>query len=128
MLARRLVRLASYVDPIPTIDLFGLVYETVEAMDEDAAFNEVVRRRWPSGVTCPRCGHSKSYFFAARRKFKCKSCFHQFTPTSGTMFASRKMTYRNMLLAAVYTGPSTAGIGTSKTVQDIKRRVAANCK
>ena len=45
--------------------------------------------------------HDEAYDIATRRKFKCKNCHHQFSVTSGTIFASRKMDFVD-LLAAIF--------------------------
>ena len=39
------------------------------------------------------------YSFKSRPIFKCKSCDHQFSVTSGTIFANRKLAVRDYLLA-----------------------------
>ena len=36
-----------------------------------------------------------------RRKFQCIACYHQFSVTSGTIFASRKMSFTDLLAAIV---------------------------
>lgn len=49
--------------------------------------------RWPDTdgkPVCPKCGHTESYEIKARRKYECTACRHQFSATSGTIFASRK--------------------------------------
>lgn len=48
---------------------------------------------------CPRCGCVAVYAYASRPVWKCKGCGHQFTVTSGTIFASRKLPIRDYLLA-----------------------------
>lgn len=48
---------------------------------------------------CPRCGCLDHYHIATRNKWKCKACTHQFSVTSGTIFASRKLPIRDYLLA-----------------------------
>jgi transposase-like protein len=48
---------------------------------------------------CPRCQCSAIYKFETRKLWKCKACSHQFSVTSGTIFASRKMPIRGILLA-----------------------------
>jgi ribosomal protein L37AE/L43A len=40
---------------------------------------------------CVWCGCGAVYRFATRRIFKCKSCLRQFSLTSKTLFASRKL-------------------------------------
>lgn len=68
----------------------GAAYETFKAM------------RWPETngeAVCPRCGCVETYDIATRRKFKCAACGHQFSVTSGTIFASRKMDFTDLLAA-----------------------------
>jgi transposase-like protein len=48
---------------------------------------------------CTKCGSVTVYEFKARRIFKCKGCGAQFSVTSGTIFASRKMPVRDLLAA-----------------------------
>jgi transposase-like protein len=48
---------------------------------------------------CPHCGVDAVYEFKTRRIFKCKACEKQFSLTSGTTFASRKLSYRDILAA-----------------------------
>ena len=69
--------------------------------DEEAreAFKEI---RWSATAgdpVCPRCGCLGVYSYTSRALFKCKACEHQFSATSGTIFASRKLPLRTILLA-----------------------------
>jgi transposase-like protein len=69
---------------------------------EDAAYRTFCEMRWSETegeAICPRCGCVESYEIATRRKFKCKGCHHQFSVTSGTIFASRKMSFTDLLAA-----------------------------
>jgi len=50
-------------------------------------------------AVCPRCACAAVYAYKARPLWKCKACSHQFSVTSGTIFASRKMPIRDILLA-----------------------------
>lgn len=71
---------------------------------EDAAYAKFCELRWEStngAPVCPRCGGLDASPITTRRKFKCKACGHQFSVTSGTIFASRKMSFTD-LLAAIY--------------------------
>ncbi|WP_292533031.1 IS1595 family transposase [Methylocystis sp.] len=69
--------------------------------DEEArdAFRLV---RWASTEgqpVCPRCGCMGVYALKCRPAFMCKGCDHQFSVTSGTIFADRKLPVRDYLLA-----------------------------
>jgi transposase-like protein len=69
--------------------------------DEEArdAFRQI---RWAStegAPVCPSCGCLAINSYKCRPIFKCKGCEHQFSVTSGTIFASRKLPVRDYLLA-----------------------------
>lgn len=69
---------------------------------EDAAYETFRKLRWPEtdgAAICPRCGGCEVYDLATRRRFKCKACHHQFSVTSGTILASRKMAFVDLLAA-----------------------------
>jgi transposase-like protein len=74
----------------------------VMRMTEDQAFDTFRSIRWTAtdgDAVCPKCGGFECYTFKARRIFKCKACSSQFSVTSGTIFASRKMDLRDILAA-----------------------------
>ena len=58
--------------------------------------------RWASTQgepVCPRCGCCTSYVLPKRKLWDCKGCRHQYSVTSGTIFASRKLPIVTYLLA-----------------------------
>ena len=58
--------------------------------------------RWAAtegAPVCPRCDCAAVYAFKSRPLWKCKACSHQFSVTSGTIFASRKLPVGTYLLA-----------------------------
>lgn len=74
----------------------------IMAMNEDQARDQFARLRWEATggkPVCPRCGCLEAYAITTRNKWKCKGCHHQFSVTSGTLFHSRKMAFRDILLA-----------------------------
>jgi transposase-like protein len=48
---------------------------------------------------CPRCQCNATYKCETRKVWTCKACSHQFSVTSGTIFASRKLPIGTYLLA-----------------------------
>ena len=71
-------------------------------MSDDQAFDAFKAIRWADNggePFCPKCGCVAVWTFRARRLFKCKGCEGQFTITSGSIFASRKMALRDILAA-----------------------------
>lgn len=71
-------------------------------MSEQEAFETFKAIRWvehEGKPVCPRCGCMAVYCYIARRIFKCKGCNKQFSVTTDTIFASRKLPIRDILAA-----------------------------
>lgn len=71
-------------------------------MSEDEAYERFKAIRWAETngkPVCPHlsCGCTESYEIRSRRKFKCQSCLRQFSVTTRTIFASRKLSFRKLL-------------------------------
>ena len=87
---------------------------------EDKAYDLFRTLRWTDGIAvCPRCDHDQAYEIATRRKFKCKACHHQFSVTSGTIFASRKLSFTDMLAAVVIVANAAKGISAMQLSRDL---------
>jgi transposase-like protein len=74
----------------------------VARLSDEEAYQTFKLVRWATtdgAPVCPRCGCVAVYTYATRKLFKCKACNHQFSVTSGTIFASRKLSIRDYLLA-----------------------------
>ena len=75
---------------------------SVARMSEEEARATFQAIRWAATdgrPVCPKCGCLACYTYASRPIFCCKACLHQFSVTSGTLFASRKLPIRDYLLA-----------------------------
>ena len=74
----------------------------VARMSEAEAADAFRQIRWSATggePVCPRCGCLGVYEYKSRALFKCKECETQFSVTSGTIFSSRKLPHRTILLA-----------------------------
>lgn len=74
----------------------------VARMSEEQAHSAFQAIRWvetEGRPVYPHCDNDACYTFKARRIFKCKACEKQFSVTSGTIFANRKLAIRDYLLA-----------------------------
>jgi transposase-like protein len=75
---------------------------SVARMSEEEAREAFGRIRWAGNEGkpyCPKCGCASVYAYKSRPLWKCQGCQHQFSVTSGTIFASRKLPVRDYLLA-----------------------------
>lgn len=85
---------------------------------EEAAY----QMRWSDTdgeAVCPQCQHDEAYKITTRRKFKCKACGHQFSVTSGTIFASRKMDFVELLAAICITVNASKGLSMVQLSRDL---------
>jgi transposase-like protein len=74
----------------------------VARMSEEEAREAFKLIRWSDRngqPYCPECGGVELYAYRTRHVWKCKACQHQFSVTSGTIFASHKRPIRDYLLA-----------------------------
>lgn len=79
-----------------------LTLAKVARMSDDEAWEAFKAIRWADRLgepECPRCACAALYTLPKRRLWQCKACEHQFSVTSGTIFASRKLPIRDYLLA-----------------------------
>lgn len=74
----------------------------VMRMSDKEARKAFQKIRWADAdgdPVCPECGCLDHYDLKTRQVFKCKGCHKQFSITSGTIFASRKLAVRDILAA-----------------------------
>jgi transposase-like protein len=87
---------------------------------EDAAYATFKSIRWAGGEpTCPKCGCCDTYEITSRRKFKCAACYAQFSVTSGTIFASRKMAFVDLLAAICIFVNAVKGLSALQFSRDL---------
>ncbi len=94
----------------------------VYRMGEDAAYGVFCDMRWPETdgePVCPKCGCCDAYHIKTRRKFKCVACYHQYSVTSGTIFASRKLSFTDLLAAIVIFVNGAKGISALQASRDL---------
>ncbi len=96
--------------------------KAVFSMGEDKAYQTFCQLRWPETegeAVCPRCGCVETYDIATRRRFKCVACYHQFSVTSGTIFASRKLSFTDLLAAIVIFVNGAKGVAALQLSRDL---------
>jgi len=116
-------------------------------MSEAEAYRAFRKARWPdkngSVPWCPQCGCMGAYELAPRKpapdkngrkgrtpafsnRFRCKQkeCRHDFSVTSGTIFANRKLPFRTLLQAVALSAQSVKG----KAALQLSRELAVQYK
>ncbi len=99
-----------------------LSLKSIYRMNEDEARQTFAKIRWhetDGKPFCPRCGCTESYNITTRKKHKCKACHHQYSVTSGTIFASRKMEFVDLLAAICIFVNALKGISALQLSRDL---------
>lgn len=99
-----------------------LSLKAVFQMGEDKAYETFRRLRWAETegeAVCPKCGCVETYDISTRRRFKCAACYAQFSVTSGTMFASRKLSFTDLLAAIVIFVNGAKGVAALQLSRDL---------
>ena len=98
-----------------------LSLRSIFAGGEEKAFATFCQLRWPETdgePVCPHCGSLEAYT-TARKRFACRDCRKQYSVTSGTIFASRKMSYTDLLAAICIVMNAAKGISALQLSRDL---------
>jgi transposase-like protein len=88
--------------------------------DEAHAQFEAIRFAANGGAAfCPACECTKVYTYRARKIWKCAACLRQFSVTSGTIFANRKLPIRDYLAAIAIFVNAVKGISALQLGRDL---------
>ncbi|MCJ2187339.1 IS1595 family transposase [Novosphingobium beihaiensis] len=99
-----------------------LSLKTIYQMGEDKAYAMFRNLRWQQAdgePICPRCGCLDAYDISSRRKFQCKACGHQYSVTSGTIFAGRKLSFTDLLAAIMLFVNGAKGVSALQMSRDL---------
>ena len=96
----------------------------VFALSEGQAFELFREVRWgrDGDPVCPDCGAlDRQWFLPSRQQWRCRTCAHTFSGTSGTLFANHKLPLQVHLGAiALYTN-AVKGISALQMARDLDR-------
>lgn len=99
-----------------------LSLKAIFAAGEDKAYETFRKLRWPNtdgAPVCPHCGCLDAYEISTRRRFKCAACGKQFSVTSGTILASRKMSFTDLLAAICILANAAKGVSALQLARDL---------
>ncbi len=83
----------------------------------------LVARRWPNGVTCPRCGSDKVAFLEKYNRWQCNAKTHanrQFTSKTGTIFEDSPLGLDKWLAAMWLLVNCKNGISSYEVARDLE--------
>jgi len=86
---------------------------------EEDCFQYLVKKRWPDGFCCPRCGNNAAYFIEKHRRFQCTACRRQTSLTAGTVFHRMRQPLLTLFWAVYLIATSKKGI----SAMELKRKL-----
>ena len=61
---------------------------------EEACIQHIMKKKWPNGFVCSRCGHNMYYRLKTVRNLQCKQCSKQVSITANTVFHKTRTPFR----------------------------------
>ena len=97
----------------------------ITRLSDDDAFAEYLALRFADNdgkPICDRCGSGNPYLISTRRKWKCsnKACQRHFSATTDTPFASRKLGYRDILIAIALFAKAPKGVSAIRLSHELE--------
>ena len=99
-----------------------LSLKSIFRMSDDEAHDTFTAIRFADNggaAFCPRCRCTAVYAYTVRRIWKCKACQYQFSVTSGTILANRKLATRDYLAAMAIFVNAVKGISALQLGRDL---------
>ena len=94
----------------------------VMRLSDTEAYETLARIRWAQNdgePFCPRCGCVAVYTYHSRPIYKCQGCESQFSITTDTIFASRKLPIRDLLAAIAIFVNGAKGVSALQLSRDL---------
>jgi transposase-like protein/transcription elongation factor Elf1 len=79
----------------------------------------LIKRKWPEGFRCPRCGHEKATLITTRKTYQCKQCHHQTSVIANTIFHKTRKPLRDWFWAIFIVATRTTGSSARQLQHDL---------
>lgn len=86
---------------------------------EEECFQYLVKKRWPDGFRCPKCGTHRAYFLEKHHRFQCASCRRQTSVTAGTVFHRLRHPLLTLFWAVYFIATTKKGV----SAMELKRKL-----
>ncbi len=104
----------------------NLLLVTEKFATDDQALDYLISQRWPDGVKCLACGHTKVYAIATRGKtgkpcrlFECGECKLHFSATTGTLFHDSHLPLRKWFMVMALMAEAKKGVSANQVARHI---------
>lgn len=79
----------------------------------------LIKRKWPHGFCCPRCGNGRAYIIESRKIYQCAHCRHQTSVTANTIFHKTRKPLRDWFWAIFLVATRTTGSSARQIQHDL---------
>lgn len=79
----------------------------------------LIKRKWPDGFYCPRCGNKRAYLIESRKHYQCTNCRHQTSVTANTIFHKTRKPLRDWFWAIFLVATRTTGSSARQLQYDL---------
>jgi len=87
----------------------------MDAFDTDKECRDVLEQlRWPTGVSCLRCGSESISRITTRKQFDCNACRYRFSVTTGTVFNDSHLALPKWFMAVLLMCEAKKGISANQ--------------
>lgn len=83
----------------------------------------LVKKRWPHGFICPRCGSPKAYYLSHRNLFQCQECHYQTSVTANTIFHKTRTPLKKWFWAIYLVATHKNGIAARHIHRQLNIRI-----
>ena len=94
-----------------------------EFQSEEDCYSFLFRTRWPKGFVCPKCGGTKYWLISTRQRlYKCRSCRHRNSLTSGTIFHKTRTPLLKWFMLIFRMATSKTGVSINEMARELEIR------
>jgi transposase-like protein len=105
----------------PRVDVSKLSVRAVMRMSDKECRQIFTEIRWGGKLPiCPKCANEGAYWLEKKKIFKCRTCGHQYSLTSGTIFSGRKLPLTDYLCAVVLFVQAVKGISSLHLARNLE--------
>ena len=86
---------------------------------EQDCLKYLIKRKWPDGFCCPRCGNDRAYLIESHQLYQCTRCRHQTSVTAHTIFHKTRKPLKDWFWAIFLIATRTTGSSARQLQHDL---------
>ena len=92
-----------------------------EFKSEEDCYKWLFKTRWPNGFVCPECREKKYWVISTQQRlYKCRSCHHRVSLTSGTIFHKTRTPLLKWFMLIFRMATSKTGVSINEMTRELE--------